>query len=140
MNAPIRIMLVEDNVADADLVKETLEAGGSDLQVVSASDGVEALETLMEAARSADGLPALVLLDLNLPRMNGQTVLAEMRANPSLRRIPVIVLTSSDARHDITRSYELGANCYVTKPIGLEAFQRMLSEVRRFWLAVAKIP
>ncbi len=85
-------------------------------------------------------LPDLILLDLNLPKMSGQEVLAEIKKHESLRAIPVVILTSSDAEQDIVKSYRLGANCYVTKPVGLEAFQAIVRSVENFWFTVVKLP
>ena len=141
MTQPIRVLLVEDNPADAELTRETLEASKIRVQISVASDGVEAMRLLRREPPHGDReLPDLVLLDLNLPKVDGKQVLAEMRQTAALRRIPVVVLTSSDAERDIVRSYELGANCYVTKPVGLEAFQAIVRAVEGFWFQVVKLP
>jgi CheY-like chemotaxis protein len=139
--APIRVLLVEDNLGDADLTKETLESGKLRLQVDIVNDGAKALEYLLRRPPyEAAHVPDLVLLDLNLPKVDGRGVLAAMRRNEALRRIPVVVLTSSDAERDVVRSYELGANCYVTKPVGLEAFQEIVRSVEDFWFTVVRLP
>jgi two-component system, chemotaxis family, response regulator Rcp1 len=141
MKQAIRALLVEDNPGDAELTKETLEAGKLYIAIDVARDGVEALEYLSRRARHDSGtLPDLILLDLNLPRLDGRQVLAEIRRDEVLRRIPIVILTSSDAEQDILKSYELGANCYVTKPVGLEAFQAIVRSVENFWFTVVKLP
>jgi CheY-like chemotaxis protein len=141
LGAPIRVLLVEDNPGDADLTKETLESGKLHLQVEVVNDGAKALDYLhRRAPYEAADVPNLVLLDLNLPKVDGAGVLAAMRGSDALRRIPVVVLTSSDAERDIVQSYELGANCYVTKPVGLEAFQESIRSVEQFWFTVVRLP
>lgn len=141
MTTPIRVLLVEDNEADAYLTRETLEAGKLHIEISVAVDGAEAIDFLQgKAATAPDEIPDLILLDLNLPRMDGRQVLEAMRGDPALKRIPVVVLTSSDAELDIAKSYELGANCYVTKPVGLDAFQSIVRSVEGFWFTVVKLP
>ena len=141
MTDPIRVLLVEDNPGDAELTRDTLLAGKLHLTIDVAEDGEDALRRLGEmAARDPAGLPDLILLDLNLPGLSGREVLGDLRADEALRRIPVVVLTSSDAEQDIVRSYELGANCYVTKPVGLSAFQSIVRSVEDFWLTVVRLP
>ena len=106
-----------------------------------ARDGVEALAFLKREGEFAKApMPDLVLLDLNLPRKDGREVLAEMKQDPRLRAIPVVVLTTSEAENDIVRSYELHANCYITKPVGLEQFISIVREIESFWLAVVTLP
>lgn len=141
MTTPIRVLLVEDNEADAYLTRETLEASKLRVEIAIASDGVEACDYLMRRPPFADiVLPDLILLDLNLPRLDGRQVLEELRRHDALRTIPVVILTSSDAERDIVQSYELGANCYVTKPVGLDAFQAIVRAVEDFWFTVVKLP
>jgi CheY-like chemotaxis protein len=141
MSRPIRVLLVEDNPGDADLTKETLEDCRLHIEITIAIDGVEALDRLCRRPpHVATELPDLIMLDLNLPRMSGREVLARIKQDPSLRTIPVVILSSSDAEQDIVRSYELGANCYVTKPVGLEAFQAIVRSVEGFWFTVVKLP
>ncbi|HEU4727435.1 MAG TPA: response regulator [Kofleriaceae bacterium] len=141
MTRPIRVLLVEDNPGDADLIREILEDGEPVLDITVIADGAEAKDYLVRAGTHA-GAPApdLVLLDLNLPRLDGGQVLAELKRHDRLRRIPVIVLTSSDTEKDIARSYELGASCYVTKPGDLASFQAAVRAIRELWLRVAKLP
>jgi two-component system, chemotaxis family, response regulator Rcp1 len=141
LNASIRVLLVEDNEADAYLTRETLEAGKLRVEIDVAVDGVQALDLLACAAEGGgSGLPDLILLDLNLPGLDGRQVLETLKKDELLRRIPVVVLTSSEAERDIAESYRLGANCYVTKPVGLEAFQSIVHSVENFWFTVVKLP
>ncbi len=139
--SPIDILLVEDNPGDAELTREALAGSKllSRLHVVR--DGVEALSFLRQEGDYAQApRPDLVLLDLNLPRKDGRAVLKEIKADPSLRLIPVVVLTSSQAEQDVARAYELNANCYVTKPVGLEQFLTIVQSIEQFWLTVVKLP
>lgn len=141
MTGPIHVLLVEDNPGDADLTKETLEASKFHLQISVAADGMEALAHLQRKPPFAHAeRPDLILLDLNLPKMGGREVLAAIKHDPALKTIPVVILTSSDAEQDIVKSYQLGANCYVTKPVGLDGFQSIVRSVEDFWLTVVKLP
>lgn len=141
MSRPVRILLIEDNPGDADLIQETLEVGDLTVQISVAIDGTQALAYLNgESGPESRQLPDLILLDLNLPKMDGRQVLTEIKRAPSWRKIPIVILTSSDAEHDIVKSYELGAACYVTKPVGLAAFQEAVRSIEHFWLSVAKLP
>ncbi|MBW8756733.1 MAG: response regulator [Burkholderiales bacterium] len=141
MSRPIRVLLVEDNPGDADLTKETLEDCRLHVEIDIAIDGAEALDRLFRRPPHGSAeLPDLIFLDLNLPKMSGREVLAQIKQHPSLRTIPVVILTSSDGEQDVVRSYELGANCYVTKPVGLEAFQAIVRSVEGFWFTVVKLP
>jgi len=135
------VLMVEDNPADADLTRETLEAGRFQLVLSVAADGEEAMSFLRKQGRHAgERRPDLILLDLNIPKQDGRRVLAEAKGDPELRTIPVIVLTSSDAERDIAQCYLLGANCYLTKPVDLHAYQAIVQSVENFWLALAKLP
>ena len=141
MNLPTQILLIEDNPADVDLTRESLESSKLylDLQVVS--DGVTALDYLFRRGAYQNAThPDLIVLDLNLPKKDGREVLRELKADDELKLIPVVVLTSSDAEIDIIRSYDLGANCYVTKPLDLKAFQTIVKAIELFWLTVVKLP
>ncbi len=141
MTTPIRVLLVEDNPGDADLTRETLLEGKLDVDIRVVVDGAQALDYLLHRPPYADvPLPDLILLDLNLPKLGGREVLAEIKKHEELRVIPVVVLTSSDAEFDIAGSYQLGANCYVTKPVGLEAFQAIVRSVENFWFTVVRLP
>lgn len=137
----IDILLVEDSRADARLTREALQSGKVINRLVVASDGVEALAILRRQGRYADATrPDLILLDLNLPRKNGREVLAEIKSDPDLKRIPVVVVTSSAAEEDVIRSYDLHANCFVTKPIDLENFVKVVKAIQGFWMGIVKLP
>ena len=137
----VEILLVEDNPGDARLTREALKEGKIRNNLHHAKDGVEALAFLRrQGAYAAVPVPDIVLLDLNLPRKDGRQVLAEMKADDALKTIPVVVLTTSEAEQDVLRSYELHANCYVTKPVDLEKFISIVRAIEDFWLAVVKLP
>ena len=137
----IHVLLVEDSPGDADLTKETLETGKLWLTVDVVTDGEAALDFLYKrGAYPGVATPDLVILDLNLPRLSGGEVLAAMKQEPTLRAIPVVMLTSSDAEKDIAASYSLGVSCYVTKPVGLEAFQAIVRAIEGFWFTVVRLP
>ena len=141
MSQPLNILLIEDNPGDADLVAETLEQSRLRLDIAVAVDGAQALSRLLREPPYEDtARPDLILLDLNLPKVGGREVLALIKTEPELKEIPVVVLTSSDAEHDIVKSYQLGANCYVTKPVGLVAFQSIVQAIEGFWFTVVKLP
>jgi chemotaxis family two-component system response regulator Rcp1 len=138
---PIEILLVEDNRADVRLTREALTEGKVRNNLHVAPDGIVALEMLRQKGPSAKApRPDLILLDLNLPKMNGRELLAEIKKDESLRQIPVVVLTTSEDEEDIVRSYELHANCYVVKPVGLEQFLEVVRQIDSFWLEVVKLP
>jgi CheY-like chemotaxis protein len=138
---PARVLLVEDNEADVRLTREALRESGDTLRLSAVGDGEQALAYLRrEGGYAETARPDLVLLDLNLPRKNGLEVLEEMRADPSLAAIPVIVLTSSAARQDVEACYARGANAFVVKPLELDAFMDLIEAIRRFWLEVAQLP
>jgi CheY-like chemotaxis protein len=133
---PVHILLVEDNPGDVRLVVEALRDLGMRIGLAVVKDGAEALAYLRREGAHADATrPDLVLLDLNLPRVSGREVLAIVKEDADLRRIPVIVLTSSSAEEDVARSYELHANCYVTKPLELDRFVDVMSAIGEFWLS-----
>lgn len=137
----IDVLLVEDSPADVRLTREGLRDSKLINRFTVASDGVEALAVLRREGPFADNpLPDLILLDLNLPRKNGRQVLKEIKADPELRRIPVVVLTSSAAEEDIARSYELQANCYVVKPLDLANFIQVVKAIEGFWVGIVKLP
>ncbi len=138
---PLEILLVEDNPGDVELVREALGEEDIPHAVNVVGDGVEALSYLRGEGQYAGALlPDFVLLDLKLPKKGGLEVLAEMKADEILRRIPVIVLSSSDAPDDVLRAYDLQASCYVTKPSDLDEFERVMQTVRDFTLTVVKLP
>ncbi|RYE94563.1 MAG: response regulator [Myxococcales bacterium] len=132
----MHLLLVDDNPGDVDLVLEVLKGSDLPLQVTVAVDGVEALERL----RAPGELPDLMILDLNLPRKDGRVVLREMKADARLRRIPVVVLSSSEADRDLGEVYDLQANCFVTKPPDLDDFFAAVRGIEHFWLRLAKLP
>jgi two-component system, chemotaxis family, response regulator Rcp1 len=137
----VRILLVEDNPGDVRLTQEALKEAKfrNNLQVVG--DGVEALAYLRQEGKySGATRPHMVMLDLNMPRMDGREVLAAIKKDPDLRRIPVVVLTSSEAETDIARAYELHANCYVTKPVGIDHFLQVVKSIEEFWVEIVKLP
>jgi CheY-like chemotaxis protein len=138
---PVEILLVEDNPGDVRLTREALKEGKirNNLNVVG--DGVEALRYLRREGPYAESTrPDLILLDLNLPRMDGREVLEAVKADPSLRLIPVVVLTSSAAEQDIVRAYDLHANCYVSKPVDLDQFIHVVKSIEDFWFSIVKLP
>jgi CheY-like chemotaxis protein len=139
--APVKILLVEDNPADVRLTREALKEGKvrNNLHVVA--DGEAALAFLRREGQYARAPhPDLIFLDLNLPRKDGREVLAEIKEDPDLKRIPVVVLTTSTAEKDILQSYNLHANCYVTKPVHLDEFLSVVKSIDDFWLAIVKLP
>lgn len=138
---PIEILLVEDNAADVRLTQEALKEGKVHNVLRVARDGMEALEYLRQQGAHKDAArPDLVLLDLNLPRRDGREVLAEIKNDPELKTIPVVVLTTSSAEADILKSYSLHANCFITKPVDLEQFVQVVKSIDDFWLTVVRLP
>jgi two-component system, chemotaxis family, response regulator Rcp1 len=141
MMEPIEILLVEDSPADVDLTREALEDARVHNNLNVVNDGVEALAFLRrEGAYAAAPRPDLILLDLNLPKKDGREVLAEIKTDPVLRRIPVVILTTSQAEQDILKSYDLHANCYISKPVDLDAFVEVVRSIEGFWLAIVRLP
>jgi CheY-like chemotaxis protein len=138
---PIEILMVEDNPGDVRLTKEALGDAKVRNTLAVVGDGIEALRYLRREGRySGVSRPDLVLLDLNLPRKDGLHVLEEIKGDVNLRRIPVVVITSSAAEEDILRSYDLHANCYVTKPLDLAQFNKVVRSVESFWMTIVKLP
>ena len=138
---PIEILLVEDSPEDADLTVEILGDAKVINRIHVVEDGVEALKFLRQQGDYANApRPDLILLDLNLPRKDGREVLAELKTAPDLKLIPVVVLTTSGANEDILRTYTLNANCYVTKPVSLEEFAKVIRSIEFFWLVAVKLP
>lgn len=141
MKRKFEILLVEDNPGDVRLTTEALRESGVDHEVSAVCDGVEALAFLRREGRFPQApRPDLVLLDLNLPRKDGREVLAEIKQDPRLRRIPVVVLTTSRAESDVARCYDLHANCVLTKPLEFEQFVRTIESLSNFWLSAATLP
>ncbi|MFA7350242.1 MAG: response regulator [Methylotenera sp.] len=137
----VEFLLAEDNPGDVRLTQEALRESKirNNLNVVT--DGMEALAFLRKQGKYADSpTPDVVLLDLNLPKKDGREVLAEIKSDPVLKRIPVVIITSSEAEKDILRTYDLHANCYVSKPVDLDQFIRVIQAVENFWLTIVKLP
>jgi CheY-like chemotaxis protein len=137
----VNVLLVEDNPGDARLAVEALREGGGKVQLHLAQDGVEAMAFLKREGVHCDApRPDLLLLDLNLPRKDGREVLAEVKNDPALRRIPVVVLTTSQAEQDVMSCYELHANCFITKPVDLDQFINVVRTIEGFWCQTVKLP
>jgi CheY-like chemotaxis protein len=140
-NGPIEILLDEDNPGDVRLTKEALKEGKVYSNLHTVKDGVEAMEFLRKQGKYKDvPRPDIILLDLNLPRKDGREVLEEIKSDDNLKRIPVVVLTTSKAEEDVLRTYNLHANCYVTKPVDLEKFMVVVKSIDVFWLTVVTLP
>ena len=138
---PVEILLVEDNPGDARLTIEAMREAKVRNRLHVVEDGVEAMEYLRRQGRFIDALrPDLILLDLNLPRKDGSEVLAEVKSDPDLKRIPVVVLTTSRNEEDVLRAYDLHANCFITKPIDLDQFMKVVKSIVDFWLTIVKLP
>jgi chemotaxis family two-component system response regulator Rcp1 len=138
---PIEILLVEDSPSDAALTIEALKAGKIANRLTHVEDGVEAMDCLRRQGKYADAArPDLIMLDLNLPRMDGRDVLAEIKTDPDLKIIPIIVLTTSRSDEDILKSYQLNANCYITKPVDFAHFIDVVKSIENFWLTVVTLP
>jgi CheY-like chemotaxis protein len=137
----VEILLVEDNPGDVRLTREALRDGRVHTHLSVASDGEEALAFLRRQGRFGDApRPDIILLDLNLPKRSGREVLSEIKRDDSLRRIPVVVLSTSAAEQDILASYDLNANCFITKPVDLDQFIRVIRSIEDFWLTVVRLP
>jgi chemotaxis family two-component system response regulator Rcp1 len=138
---PIEILLIEDNPGDVRLTKEVLMEGKVRNHLKVVGDGVQAMAFLRRENNYAEApRPDLILLDLNLPKKDGREVLQEIKADDQLKRIPVVVLTTSEADEDILRSYDLSANCYITKPVDLDQFIRVIRSIETFWLTIVSLP
>lgn len=141
LESRLEILLIEDNPADVLLTREAFRESRYLPKISVAEDGEVALRYLRRQGRYADASrPDLILLDLNLPKKDGRELLAELKADPYLRQIPVIVLTTSEAEQDIERAYELHANCYLTKPFDINEFVRKVRSIEDFWLTVVRLP
>lgn len=140
-NGPIEILLVEDNPGDVRLTREALKEGKVYSNLHTVKDGVEAMEFLRRQGKFKDApRPDIILLDLNLPKKDGREVLEEIKTDDQLKRIPVVVLTTSKAEEDVLKTYNLHANCYVTKPVDLEKFMVVVKSIDVFWLTVVTLP
>jgi len=141
MKSPRELLIVDDNPADISLAREALAACAYSGQIHSVEDGADALAFLARRGNYAKAIkPDLVLLDLNLPKRDGLAVLTAMKANPDLRRIPVVIFSTSQLNKDIARSYELGANCYVSKPGNLNEYFSMMRLIEEFWFGSVRLP
>jgi len=137
----IEVLLVEDDPGDADLTQEFLSQSKVVVNINLVEDGVQAMAYLRQEGEYADAArPDLILLDLNLPRKDGREVLQDVKNDDNLKRIPIVVLTTSDADEDILKSYNLGANCFVTKPVGLKEFAKIVQTIEDFWFTIVKLP
>jgi two-component system, chemotaxis family, response regulator Rcp1 len=138
---PIEVLLVEDSPGDVRLTREAFKDAKVHINLHVASDGHEAMAFLSRKEEYASvPRPDLILLDLNLPKKDGREVLTEIKESPTLKSIPVVILTTSAAEADILRSYQLHANCYITKPVGLNGFLEVIKSIDSFWLSVVKLP
>jgi CheY-like chemotaxis protein len=138
---PIEVLLVEDNPGDVRLTQEALKEGRIINHLNVVRDGVEATDYLWRRGKYTNApRPDLILLDLNLPRKNGSEVLHEIKSDPSLRRIPVMVLTTSKAEQDLHNAYDLHANCYIAKPVDLDQFLNVVRSIEHFWLKIVTLP
>ncbi len=137
----LEVLLVEDDPADVELTREGLAAGKIKVNLNTVDDGEKALSYLRHESPYARAVrPDLILLDLNMPKRDGREVLHVIKADPEFRSIPVVILTTSEAEADIARCYDAGANCYITKPVGFEAFIKVVGALENFWFTVVKIP
>ncbi|WP_028583115.1 response regulator [Desulfogranum mediterraneum] len=138
---PVEILLVEDNPGDVRLTVEGLKEGKVKNNLHVVADGVEALAFLRKEGQYGDAIrPDLILLDLNLPKKDGREVLTEIKSDPDLAHIPVVVLTTSKAEQDILKAYSLHANCYITKPVDLDQFISVVESIEDFWFTIVKLP
>lgn len=138
---PINILLVEDNPGDVELTEDALRRSKVATKVSVVTDGEDAMDYLrQQSAYEEETMPDLVLLDLNLPRKDGMEVLREMKDDSNLKHIPVVVLTTSEAERDILASYSLGANCFISKPVDLTEFRKVVESIDDFWFTIVKLP
>ncbi len=138
---PIEVLLVEDNPGDAQLTRIALEESKISIHLNVVEDGVEAMAFLRKQEKYVKAAhPDIVLLDLNLPRKDGREVLAEIKGDEKLKRIPVVILTTSQAEEDILKAYNLCANCYITKPVDFDQFVKIVQSIENFWFAIVKLP
>ena len=141
MNTTLQVLLVEDNEGDVELTEEALRDANFPVELMAAGNGLEALDILFKRGEHADTVtPHLILLDLNMPQMDGREVLQIIKQDDALKRIPVVVLTSSEAEADILRSYDLHANAFVTKPVDLDKFVSVIQNLGEFWFDTVQLP
>jgi two-component system response regulator len=135
------ILLVEDDIADVELTKETLKDSKIEINLEVVNDGVDALSFLRKQGPFKDKqTPDLILLDLNMPRMDGRELLEELKKDKTLKKIPVVILTTSSSEEDVEKGYCYGANCFITKPVGLEQFVKIVKSIEDFWFTVVRLP
>jgi CheY-like chemotaxis protein len=138
---PVEVLLVDDSPGDVRLTQEAFAEANRAIHLHVTSDGIEAMAFLRRTGPYANApRPDLILLDLNLPRMDGREVLAEIKGDPALKTIPTIILTTSEFEGDIVKSYQLQANCYLSKPVQLDAFESLVKSINDFWLTIARLP
>jgi DNA-binding response OmpR family regulator len=138
---PIKILLIEDSEGDVRLVQEALKEGKLHNRLFVARDGVEGMDFLLKRGKYQDTVrPDLILLDLNMPKKDGREVLGEIKLHEDLKRIPVVILTTSSSEADILMTYNLHANCYIVKPLNLDEFIRVVRSIESFWLSIVKLP
>lgn len=141
LSGAVEILLVEDNPGDIRLTVEALKDAKILMNLIIARDGVEAMSVLRREGKYANiKRPDIILLDLNLPKKDGREVLEEIKTDPNLKSIPVVILTTSEAEQDIFRAYELQANCYITKPVDLDQFIKIVKSIENFWFTIVKLP
>ena len=138
---PIKILLIEDSEGDVRLVQEALKEGRLHNRLFVVRDGVEGMDFLLKRGKYQDAVrPDLILLDLNMPKKDGREVLSEIKQHEDLKRIPVVILTTSSSEADILKTYNLHANCYIVKPLNLDEFIRVVRSIESFWLSIVKLP
>jgi two-component system response regulator len=137
---PVSILLVEDSPDDVEITRRALERGQVKNHLTVARDGQEALDILFSRRDTDGALPGLILLDLNLPKVDGREVLEKIKSDPKLRRVPVIALTSSTREEDVVRAYDLGVNTFISKPVKFEDFIRVIATIRDYWIVIATLP
>jgi two-component system, chemotaxis family, response regulator Rcp1 len=141
MIEPVDILMVEDNAADVELTQYMVKKGKLFVNLHVAADGFEAMDFLRREGKFAEApRPDLILLDLNLPGMDGRDVLAKVKSDPDLKAIPVVVLTTSQSETDIARCYQMGTNCFITKPVGMDQFAKVVNSIEDFWLTIVRLP
>jgi CheY-like chemotaxis protein len=138
--APVNILLVEDNPNDVEITRRALEKGRVRNELTVARDGQEALDILFGNGNSGVPRPGLILLDLNLPKVDGREVLEKIKADPKLKRIPVIVLTMSTREEDVMRTYDLGVNTFISKPVRFDDFMKVVMTIKEYWILIATLP
>jgi two-component system, chemotaxis family, response regulator Rcp1 len=141
IGVPINILLIEDSLGDVRLIQEALKEGKLCNRLFVVRDGVEGMDFLLRRGQYQEAVrPDLILLDLNMPKMDGRELLAEIKKDEDLKRIPVVILTTSTSEADVLKTYNLHANCYIVKPLNLEEFIRVVRSIESFWLSIVKLP